>query len=1496
MPAVGLAAFSRLSIAPIPGYNKSFQRLGLAWEGGRVIGVPCATDLDPNRFDVGLFTGARDMKRLLLLGWHVLLVPAVAWPQAAFYTPEPYWESPEPNTTRSVALGDIDLDGDMDLVCGNSQQANTLFLNDGGTFGIVSAWSPAVVDRTRSIALGDLDGDGDHDVVCGNFGGVNTVYLNEGGAFGSMAADTLRTDNTAESMVLGDLDNDGDLDVVFGIPLFPNAVYINDSGRFPDPPQRIGGANETRSVALGDLNADGFLDLVQGNITGAQSRNYVYLNTDGVLDSLPSWTSDEGTRTLGVALADLDGNGRLDLICANLDPQPSAIYFSRGDSLLEATPSWRSTPVNSSEDVDVGDVDSDGDLDLIFANRGQESTLYLNNLISPGVFEPAQDPVWFTGRADKTIDVALADMDGDGDLDLVCGNSDQLSTAYLNLTPPLEIMPSWDSDSPTLNRTKSVALGDVDNDGDLDLACGNGGAGAEVNTFYRNDAGRLEDTPSWFSQDPMRAASVVLAKVDRDDRIDLICGNQGVAGEVNTVYTNNGDPFTAAPTWVSVPQEVTTSIAAGDVNGDGFIDLVCGNGGDSSTVYLNLGSTFDTTPAWHSRIPLRTSGIALGDVDGDDDLDLVCGNNGDPNTLYLNEGKMFAVDPAWSSSQALFTTDVVLGDIDGDGDLDLVCANNPQATTAYFNEGGTFPTSAGWSSRPPARPTTSLALGDLDGDGDLDLVCGNELAQPNTAYMNEAGMLARSPGWLSGPLYDTEDVALGDIDGDGDLDAVFGNENGPNTLHAGNKNPPYRGDPLAPSHHGTNHSAFVARAEVRQTGPNTHRIVFELVDVESDPAWILAEYQLEGDPTWYSADVNGRVGRVGMFATSPAATQDSLSWNSSRIPSDPRDIILRLTTIEVPKRVSIVRHTPSYVVDIGQIPLVDTFARPSSGSEFFETRDIIVELRLPPGVTRDQARLYHRRGGESAYVEAQFEDGTPLPFATIPSEWVGPRGIEYWVEAQTPTGILTDPRTNPSQQPRAIRVKATNLAESTHHPGRRYRLMSVPLEMESTVSIIRVLQDDVGFPDATRWRLFAYNAADSVYLEAPNDSTLAFEQGRGYWLITRDTHRLDTAPVFGESAPTDSAFALTLAPGWNLIGQPFAFPVSWASVGVDSTLVEPPVAWRGDHYAYDVDRLEPWEGYWVKNRSGSTFRLKIPPEEAPPPLASADRALHVATAAKRASEPEWRVSIGASSGGAIDPQNVVGMKDGAHDEWDAADRSDAPMSLERSLSLYFPHRDWQDGNGNYAVDMRGSYEELDDAEVRSFGLGPDLWGHLWRFDIAKSFSDVTAGDEVTLEFSGIDGLPSGARTLLVDRDLKRVIDLHQQNRYVFYQGKRDLVTNESHARFVLLVGSEAFADSRKDEWPETPTRVFLHQNRPNPFNPVTIIRYEIAEAGSVAIRVYDVSGARVRDLYVGSRQPGIYEASWNATNDAGEPVGSGIYFCRLAAGQVTETRKMLLLK
>jgi hypothetical protein len=170
------------------------------------------------------------------------------------------------------------------------------------------------------------------------------------------------------------------------------------------------------------------------------------------------------------------------------------------------------------------------------------------------------------------------------------------------------------------------------------------------------------------------------------------------------------------------------------------------------------------------------------------------------------------------------------------------------------------------------------------------------------------------------------------------------------------------------------------------------------------------------------------------------------------------------------------------------------------------------------------------------------------------------------------------------------------------------------------------------------------------------------------------------------------------------------------------------------------------------------------------------------------------------------------------------------------------------------------------------------------------------GDEVVLEIAGVDGIREGAEVWLIDLDLGMQVDFRADQTYVFHLGERGLVQSEEESRFVLLAGSPEFVEGY-DGLLGLPSRTVLHKSRPNPFTSSTVIRYDLARGGWVSLKIYDVSGALVRVLYEGVREPGCYEVAWDARNNRHEAISSGLYFCRLeTAGNTVQTIKMVTMK
>ena len=693
--------------------------------------------------------------------------------------PVPGW-FPDNNGSVSYALawGDIDGDNDLDLVIGNEQGNEKVVIhkNDNGELNTHASHPITTTGPVNAVALGDMDGDGDLDLAVGGALNGNSytvrVFENNDGVFTAPPWESSQKYNTLD-LVWGDMNGDGWLDLVAGTGGFGNArpdiIFRNENGRLNPIAITITTPSNTSDIALGDMNNDGKIDI-------ATDSGHILLNSsDGVTITMTPYYTP--TNKGAVAWGDIDNDNDLDLVSGN------TIYTNSYNIAPESHPLF--SEANSSQyrpgDIrraDFGDVDNDGDLDLaiVVGINTWFAQVYTNQ---NGEF--SHEDRWVSQDVDIKNDVAWGDVDNDGDLDLAvtknANTSNVPAVIYFNEGEggglQTDVDPLWQDG---VNRaSRDIAWGDFDNDGDLDLAVGNRGQ----NQLYENISGTLTVLPIWSSIDDRNTQSIVWGDIDDDGYLDLIVGNSAQP----YVYLNNGNSdksFTEIPLDTSSNIVGVNSVALGDVDGDGDLDLALGTGGQNF-LYENSSGVFSL--AWTSIDNRNTRSIAFGDVDGDGDIDLIAGNYNQPNVLYSNNGGVLTTAPITVSKNSRPTTSVSLGDLDGDGDLDLAVGDEGMPNKVYLNHYGVIQTSPFWESL-DFDNSYHIAWGDVDNDGDLDLAVGNRQFNQNhpygsrKVYFNRNGVLQKQAGWVTEQnMIATESVAFGDVDGDGNIDLATASHN-----------------------------------------------------------------------------------------------------------------------------------------------------------------------------------------------------------------------------------------------------------------------------------------------------------------------------------------------------------------------------------------------------------------------------------------------------------------------------------------------------------------------------------------------------------------------------------------------------------------------------------------------------------------------------------------------------------------------------------------------
>ena len=364
--------------------------------------------------------------------------------------------------TLDVDLADIDGDGDLDLfaVDGSGSAApfpNRLLINDGtGVFSDQSATRlpPGPPANSTEVDFADIDGDGDLDAVVSNLGG-NQLLLNDGTGHFSDASDRMPqaappgppgfavpfppffVEVSAEAIFV-DVDGDGDPDVLisnenpfpFGPPGDSNRLLINDgTGHFSESFGRIPFAiDQTSGYVAGDIDGDGDLDLVQANI----GANLVLINNGAGFfsDESSARIPANNASTRKVVFGDVDGDHDLDLFVANSRNEQNRLLLNDGSGYFVDATDKLPVRQDTTTDIDLVDLDGDGDLDAYVTNvgdfvgghgfLGDQNIVLIND--GGGRFTDATFPR-ASGRAGRSTNAAFGDVNGDGVPDLVVANS-----------------------------------------------------------------------------------------------------------------------------------------------------------------------------------------------------------------------------------------------------------------------------------------------------------------------------------------------------------------------------------------------------------------------------------------------------------------------------------------------------------------------------------------------------------------------------------------------------------------------------------------------------------------------------------------------------------------------------------------------------------------------------------------------------------------------------------------------------------------------------------------------------------------------------------------------------------------------------------------------------------------------------------------------------------------------------------------------------------------
>lgn len=746
------------------------------------------------------------------------------------------------SSPTSIAIGDIDGNGKPDLVVAN-YLSNTVsvFRNNSvsGSISFAARVDFVVGSGPARVAIGDVDGDGRPDLaICGE--GPDSVYmLRNKSAVGAIAFDPLTSFPVGINptyVTIGDADGDNKPDLIVANGSSANVSVLRNTSN-------IGSVNFAakldfasgvfpRHIAWGDVDGDGKPDMAVAN---NWSNSVSVLRNTGSIGTVSfaakvDYATDSNARS--VALGDINGDGKPDMVVANTGAATISIFRNTGSSgTISFVANGTKTTGNYPISVAMGDLDRDGKPDLAVANYLSATlSVFRNNPYvapptvtsvspdhaNPGTsinitgtrfnVVPANNIVYF-GATRATVTSAgsgslTATLPAGATYSQVSVNNTALSlTAYT----PLQFLPTYNnsafvpatinfnpkSDLTTGSGPADVAIGDIDGDGKPDLAVANSGF-FTVSVFRDTSSGAtLAYAPKVDFTAMNGPVNIVIGDIDGDGKPDLVFAGSGGVSVLRNTSTIGTVSF-AGP--VHLPTGASPAkVAIGDFDGDGRPELAAVST-SSNTVFLFRNISSVGSLAFAPVVTISTgsgpSAIAIADMDGDGRSDMAVSCIGafsiDSSvtrtvSVYRNTCTVgnLTFDTSIDFATGNNPRQIVVGDQDGDGKPDiLVCNGNSNNVSVLRNTG-----SSGTISFAPkvdyatGTSPSNIAVGDIDGDSKPDIAVTFSFQNTITVLRNtgSAGSVSFAPRTSFVIGAGSFGLAIGDLNSDGMPDIVSAN-------------------------------------------------------------------------------------------------------------------------------------------------------------------------------------------------------------------------------------------------------------------------------------------------------------------------------------------------------------------------------------------------------------------------------------------------------------------------------------------------------------------------------------------------------------------------------------------------------------------------------------------------------------------------------------------------------------------------------------------------